>query len=49
MNTAVERLPGFQKHYQEAASPFRWKFSRKDLANLMHKLSDEARQFKQAA
>lgn len=44
-----ERLLGFQKHYQEVARPFQWKFTRKDLANLMHKLVDEPCQFKQAA
>lgn len=33
----------FQSHYEQAARPFRWKFTRKDLANLLQKLRDQRR------
>lgn len=36
-----DRLLKFQKHYEEIAKPFEWKFTRKDLVNLMDKLSDQ--------
>ena len=35
-----DRLLKFQDHYEKVATPFEWKFTRKDLANLMHKLSN---------
>jgi len=42
-NADVEdRLLKFQKHYEEIAKPFEWKFTRKDLVNLMDKLSDQS-------
>jgi len=31
-----ERILGFQHHYQQIAHPFEWKFTRHDLARLMH-------------
>ena len=34
-----DRLLRFQKHYEQIATPFEWKFTRKDLVNLMQKLS----------
>ena len=34
-----QRLLAFQKHYQQTASPFQWTFTRKDLNNLLTKLS----------
>jgi hypothetical protein len=38
--TAVEhRLLSFQDHYQQIAKPFDWRFTRRDLANLLPKLS----------
>jgi len=33
-----ERLLGFQQHYQQIAKPFRWTFTRSDLAKLLAKL-----------
>jgi hypothetical protein len=33
-----ERLLGFQNHYEEAAQPFEWKFTRRDLAELLARL-----------
>ena len=38
--TALEgRLLAFQDHYQSAAKPFRWRFTRSDLAALLDKLA----------
>ncbi|MGQ3683440.1 MAG: transposase [Candidatus Loosdrechtia sp.] len=36
-----DRLLKFQNHYEEIAKPFEWKFTRKNLINLMDKLSDQ--------
>jgi hypothetical protein len=33
-----ERLLGFQQHYQQAAKPFRWTFTRSDLSKLLANL-----------
>jgi hypothetical protein len=33
-----ERILNFQKHYEEIADPFEWKFTRKDLDRLMSKI-----------
>ena len=33
-----ENALGFQQHYQQIAKPFRWTFTRQDLANLLRKL-----------
>ena len=33
------RLRRFQTRYQELAKPFEWKFTRKDLRDLLHRLS----------
>lgn len=35
------RLLGFQSRYESVARPFRWRFTRKDLATLLRKLSDK--------
>ena len=38
--TALEdRLLAFQEHYQSAAKPFQWRFTRQDLAALLEKLA----------
>jgi hypothetical protein len=38
--TALEdRLLAFQDHYQSAAKPFQWHFTRRDLASLLEKLA----------
>jgi hypothetical protein len=38
--TALEnRLLAFQDHYQSAAKPFQWRFTRRDLALLLEKLA----------
>ncbi len=36
-----ERLLGFQQHYESMAKPFAWKFTRRDPADLLHKLKTE--------
>ena len=42
--TALEdRLLAFQDHYQSAAKPFQWRFTRRDLASLLEKLAAHPR------
>ena len=36
-----DRLLSFQQHYQSIARPFEWKFTRRDLADLLHKLKTQ--------
>jgi hypothetical protein len=36
-----ERLLAFQKHYESIATPFQWKFTRRDLAELLRKLGSK--------
>jgi len=36
-----ERLLAFQKHYESIATPFQWKFTRRDLAELLKKLGSK--------
>jgi len=36
-----QRLFAFQHLYQQAAKPFEWKFTRQDLAKLLHRLTDQ--------
>jgi len=43
------RLLQFQSHYELAAKPFQWKFTREDLKRLLSKLSDSAPQQKSLA
>ena len=38
------RLLAFQQHYQQIARPFQWRFTRRDLANLLEKLALAASQ-----
>lgn len=35
-----ERLLAFERRYEESATPFEWKFTRKDLAKLMERLAE---------
>jgi len=35
-----KRLMGFQERYEEEAKPFEWKFTKKDLRELLAKLSN---------
>jgi hypothetical protein len=42
--TAVhQRLHAFERHYESIAQPFQWKFTRRDLARLLHKIDHEHR------
>lgn len=41
LDALQQRLLGFQTRYQEVAKPFRWRFTREDLATLLRKLSEE--------
>lgn len=34
------RLLAFERHHEQSASPFEWRFTRNDLALLMKKLAD---------
>jgi hypothetical protein len=36
-----ERLEAFERRYEKAATPFEWKFTRDDLAQLMKRLADK--------
>jgi hypothetical protein len=38
-----DRLLRFEKHYEQVAQPFQWKFTRRDLQELMQKLGRDAR------
>ena len=33
-----DRILRFQRHYTQVAQPFRWKFTRRDLAELLQRL-----------
>jgi hypothetical protein len=43
------RLIQFQKHYEEIAKPFEWKFTRDDLANLLKELKEKSIPFARSA
>ena len=36
-----DRLMRFQKHYEEVAQPFEWKFTGRDLAKLLSRLAEK--------
>jgi len=44
-----ERILNFQKHYEEIADPFEWKFTRKDLNHLMSKIERPCEELYQLA
>jgi hypothetical protein len=39
LDDVAARLLAFQVHYEQAAQPFEWRFTRTDLARLMHRLA----------
>jgi len=45
----AERILRFQEHYERIARPFEWKFTRKKLSDLMHKLSSPSVELPHAA
>lgn len=40
LSEAQQRILGFQAYYEEVAKPFEWKYTRADLANLLHRLAE---------
>ena len=36
-----DRILGFQKEYEKVSKPFKWKFTRNDLKNLLSKFDEE--------
>ena len=44
-----QRLLDFQKHYEQTASPFKWRFTRNHLANLLAKLQQKTAGFANSA
>ena len=38
LSALEQRILDFQRHYQKIAHPFDWRFTRKDLVALLHKL-----------
>ena len=44
-----DRLLRFQSHYEQAATPFHWAFTRQDLANLMARIEGKGRALNVAA
>ena len=41
LDEVERRLLSFERRYEEAASPFEWKFTRNDLAELMQRIADK--------
>ena len=41
LEALADRLERFERHYENIAKPFEWKFNRADLANLMQRLSPD--------
>jgi len=40
LDVVVERLAAFETRYNQAAKPFKWKFTTTDLADLMDRLDN---------
>ena len=38
LDTVIDRLSAFEARYNQAARPFKWKFTTTDLANLLDRL-----------
>jgi len=49
LEAVADRLLQFETHYEQAAHPFEWKFTRQDLASLMAKLAAEPQSLPRAA
>lgn len=41
LNEVTQRLLAFEPHFEAAAKPFEWKFTRKDLAKLLRKIAEK--------
>lgn len=48
LETVEQRLWAFERHYESIAEPFEWKFTRRDLARILHKLDHETSAVSQA-
>ena len=44
LDGVAQRLKEFEQHYERAAKPFEWKFTRDDLSQLLGKLRDKAKE-----
>ena len=40
LQTVVDRLDAFERHYNEIAKPFEWNFTRRDLADLIERVAE---------
>jgi len=49
IDEVADRLARFEKHYEKVATPFQWKFTRKDLDKLLEKLQDHDNALRPAA
>ena len=49
IDEVADRLARFEEHYQQVATPFQWKFTRKDLDKLPAKLQDHENALSPAA
>jgi hypothetical protein len=49
LSDVEDRLLRFQSHYEAVAKPFQWKFTRRDLDDLLAKLDDRDRAYARAA
>ena len=41
LDEVEHRLLAFERHYEEVAKPFEWKFTRRDLADLIKRLAEK--------
>ena len=49
IDEVADRLARFERHYEEIATPFQWKFTRKDLDILLEKLQEHKDALRPAA
>ena len=49
MAAVEERLLAFQRYYEALARPFEWRFTRRDLAELLEKLERQSSRQEEAA
>jgi len=49
LDAVAQRLKEFERHYESAAKPFEWKFTREHLSKLLSKLREKAKQSALAA
>jgi hypothetical protein len=49
LQTVVDRLDAFERHYNQIAKPFEWNFTRRDLAELITRVADHEPRLRLAA